>query len=139
MSNRRTQPSDADAPLAGMPEPETKPREPNAGELVRAWCRGWSERNEGAQPHPSVVKRVAGVCRNVARDCETLEQWQDAWRAALTAGRCGRYDVIAHLAAPTPQTRGNHYLAIARDTNPASTALAAALDAAEPRALGSAG
>lgn len=130
----RHQPSTpADTPLTGMPEPEPgAPPLPSAGLLVAAWVDGWSQAHNGAQPHPSVVKRVAGVARNVAKECTNVDQWRDAWRASLAAGRQGRYDVVAHLAAPVQQTRGNHYLSIARDTMPASTALAAALG---PRAI----
>lgn len=124
----------ADQPLMGMPEPPPpEPPEPSAGQLVAAWCRGWSEANGGQQPHAAVVRRVAGVCRNIGKDCAVIEDWSAAWRASLMAGRAGRYDVVGYLAAPVQQTRGNHYLAIARAGEPPSVALGQAL---APRALG---
>lgn len=73
---------------------------PNAGDLVRAWCRAYEDAH-GIQPHPSVVRRVAGVCRNVGRDCETVEHWRAAWFAARQAGQGARYDLMPFLAAPS--------------------------------------
>lgn len=131
---RAARPAPTDEPLMGMPEPEQRTPEPNAGELVAAWCSGWSDAHGGAQPHGSVVRRVAGVCKNVAKDCADIEEWRAAWRAAAEAGRAGRYDVVAHLAAPAALGRQNHHLALARDPDQlTSGGLLGAMLAAPPR------
>lgn len=129
------QPSANVIPLAGMPEPA--PPTPTAGDLVAAWCEGWSSTHDGNQPDPSVLRRVRGICRNVARDRTDLESWRAAWRAARSAGVKGRYDVVAELAAPrvTSAGRANHYLAIARDTGHPSAA-GALVTALTPRVGG---
>lgn len=111
-----TAPADNPMTLPGMPEPPAPT--PKAGDLVAAWCQGWTASHDGEQPHPSVVRRVAGICRNVAKDCDDIDAWRDAWRAAVTAGGRGRFDVIGELAAPntaSATTRGNHFLSIARE------------------------
>lgn len=117
---REAKPSPSDEPLMGMPEPESKPPEPSAGELVRAWCSAWSANHQGDQPHGSVVRRVAGICRNVAKDCDGIEEWRAAWYAARDAGAAGQYDVVRFLAAPAPAGRGNHYLALVREPGEAA-------------------
>lgn len=121
-------------PLDGMPPPPPNP--PTAQDLVAAWVTGWTTAHGGAQPDPSVLKRVRGICRNVARDRTDIESWRCAWRAANRAGRRGRYDIVGELAEPAaPSTRGNHYLSIAREAATRQST-AAALDAAlAPRAL----
>ncbi len=128
--------------LEGMPTEPPPP--PTAGDLVAAWCSGYKAVKQ-VDPDPSVVRRVAGICRSIARDRTDLDSWREAWRAALAAGRMGRFDVVAVLAAgPGPQStpgRGNHYLAIAQGHTAArqSDRLAAALGAAhQPPALGTA-
>jgi hypothetical protein len=114
MSSARIEDAAADEPLAGMPAPAAKEVEPSAGALVAAWCGGWTE-TRGEQPHPSLVRRVAGICRNVAKDCGDVDDWRAAWRAARSAGRDGRWDIVTQLAAPVALGKGNHHLALARD------------------------
>jgi hypothetical protein len=111
-------------PLDGMPD-QPQP-EPTAADLVAAWCTGWSGTHDGDQPDPSVLRRVRGICRNVARDRTDLDSWRAAWRAARAAGRKGRYDIVGELAAPAAAGRQNHYLHIAREATTAD-ALAASL------------
>lgn len=96
-----------DAPLAGMPEPT---RAPSAGDLVAAWCDGWSD-TRGRAPDASVVRRVSGACSQVAKTRTDIESWQTAWHAARDAGRVGRYDLVGHLAdfRPPSNQRGNPY------------------------------
>lgn len=88
----------------GMPEPQRPP--PNAGDLVAAWVDGWSASHGGRAPHDAVVRRVAGICRELGKQCESLESWRDAWHAASAAGARGRYDVIDVLAETTPLNAG---------------------------------
>jgi hypothetical protein len=91
----------ADQPaLDGTLEPEPQP---TAGDLVAAWCAAYTE-ERGAQPHPTVVRRVAGSCRAIGKDCETLEQWRIAWIAAAQAGHHGQFDVVPYLV-PAQTTR----------------------------------
>lgn len=139
-SARASKPAATDTPLEGMPDPAPRQVEPNAGELVAAWCRSWTATHGGEQPHGSVVRRVAGVCRNVAKDCRDLEEWRAAWRAARDAGLEGRYDVVAYLASPQRTGRGNHYLELVQNPGEAATGglLGSMLAGGEPRALGGA-
>lgn len=126
---KQQRPTPAEQPFEGMPTDEPKP--PTAGDLVAAWCAGFKDW-QGCDPDPSVVRRVAGVCRAIARDRTDDESWRTAWRAALAAGRMGRFDVVAVLATgPTPQTRGrgNHYIALAQN-NAAAAPQASRLGAA---------
>src|SRR5262245_36082701 len=94
-------------PLSPLPEPTVKP--PNVGDLVAAWCEGWSSTHGGEQPHPSLVKRVAGCCKNASKACASVDDWRDLWRAARKAGGSGRFDVVAELAAPAVRGRGNYH------------------------------
>jgi len=88
-----------------LPEPEPVL---NAGTLVKAWCDGWATTHAGRQPHTAVLRKVSGICRNLARDCLTVDSWREAWRAAYATGREGRYDIVGHLAEPAaPSAHGN--------------------------------
>jgi len=89
--------------LPGMPLPPLP--EPNAGHLVAAWCENWSAAHHGRQPDPSVVKRVAGGCRQVAKTRTSRESWVTAWQAAGDAGRRGLMDVVTYLADYRPPAR----------------------------------
>jgi hypothetical protein len=94
----------ADQPaLDGTLEPEPQP---TAGDLVAAWCAAYTG-ERGAQPHPTVVRRVAGSCRAIGKDCETLEQWRVGWLAAVHAGRDGKFDVVPYLV-PAQRSREQH-------------------------------
>lgn len=97
---RRTQNPDQPALLA-VEEEQPKP---TAGDLVAAWCSGYSNARQGRTPHTALVRRVAGVSRNIARDCTTLDEWRTAWRACLAAGRAGRFDVVPFLADEQPRS-----------------------------------
>jgi predicted transcriptional regulator len=77
--------------LSAELEPEVRP---SAGQLVAAWCRGFAETHEGRQPISSVVKRVAGICRNASKDTRAVEEWRILWQAALAAGRDGHRDIL---------------------------------------------
>ena len=77
---------------------------PTSGDLVKAWCTAYTEQH-GQQPHPGVVRRVAGSCRTLGKDCETIEHWRDAWLAAAAAGREGRFDVVPYLVPGAAQQR----------------------------------
>lgn len=127
MTTAADQPAENVIALPGMPELPSAPVEPNAGHLVAAWCSAWSSTHNGAQPDPTVVRRVAGVCRSIAKDRTDLDSWRDAWHAAKAAGARGRFDIVGELCAPvvTSNARGNHFLAIAREQS-----VAAQLDAA---------
>lgn len=115
MPRRHDNDNDQALPLDGMPAPE--PPAPTAGDLVSAWCTGWASEHGGQYPDASVVKRVAGCCRTIAKDRTDLASWQAAWRAARTAGTRGRYDIVAQLAAPVVTTgRANHFLTLASTT-----------------------
>lgn len=128
MPKHTAQPTPAEQPLEGMPGDPPKP--PTAGDLVTAWCEGWSASHAGAAPDPSVVRRVAGICRNVAKDRTDMDSWRAAWRAAIAAGRAGKYDIVSVLAAPAPLAqKGNHYLQLAQD-NAARKSAAGMLGAA---------
>lgn len=115
-------------PLPQMPEQPA--REPKAGDLVAAWCSSWSETHNGSQPDATVVRRVAGICKAIAKDRTDLDSWRAAWFAAKAAGRKGRFDIVSELCEPVVQTSGraNHFLAIAQsNATPLSDQLAASL------------
>lgn len=79
---------------------------PTAGDLVASWCRAYAHRRGGAYPHPSVLKRVAGQCRAIGRDCgDDRNAWVAAWHAAAAAGRDGKYDITLYLADFRPVHR----------------------------------
>lgn len=82
---------------------------PNAGALVKAWCEGFSETREGKTPDDSVVRRVAGSARQIAKTRTDMESWRTAWHAAKDAGRMGRFDIVAHLADFQPPARKMHH------------------------------
>lgn len=107
--NRTSPPSPADDAFPGMPDPEPKApelRPPDAGHLVAAWCEGFTERR-GKQPDESVLQRVRGTCKQVAKTRTDRDSWVTAWQAAKDAGRRGQYDVVAYLADYRPPARGN--------------------------------
>lgn len=97
---RRAQNPDQPALLAV----EQEQPKPTAGDLVAAWCAGYSKARADKPPHTALVRRVAGICRSVAKDCDTIEDWRTAWRACLAAGRAGRFDVVPFLADEQPRS-----------------------------------
>lgn len=98
---RRTEPSPDQPPLLAVEAEQPKPT-PN--DLTKAWCHGYSQMRAGRQPHPNVVKRVGRIAKNIGQDCETLEDWRQAWRAALVAGKQGRWDITALLIDEQPKS-----------------------------------
>lgn len=92
-------------PLPSMPEPAQP--EPCAGDLVAAWCQGWSASHGGRQPDASLVRRVAGICKGIAKDRTDVDSWRTAWRAAQKAGGKGRWDIVSELAEPAPASSTN--------------------------------
>jgi hypothetical protein len=90
------------ADVVEQKQPEVRP--PNAGDLVAAWVDGFSEQR-GRPPDDSVVRRVAGNCKQVANTRGDVESWRVAWFAAKDAGRRGQYDVVAYLADYQPPRR----------------------------------
>lgn len=86
--------------LDGGLEPQPQP---TAGDLVAAWCAAYTM-DRGAQPHKTVLRRVAGSCKAIGKDCQTLEDWRIAWVAASQAGHHGQFDVVPYLI-PAQTTR----------------------------------
>lgn len=98
---RRAQKNPDQPALLAVEEEQPKP---TAGDLVAAWCAGYSKARADRPPHTALVRRVAGICRSVSRDCETIEDWRTAWRACLAAGRAGRFDIVPFLADEQPRS-----------------------------------
>lgn len=88
-----TPPPAGGATLPGMPEPEFKP---NAGQLVAAWAKGFTE-THGAGPLAAVTARVGRVAKQmlheVARDPASLET---ALSKCHELGKLGLHDLAAH-------------------------------------------
>ena len=76
---------------------------PTAGDLVAAWCSGYTQVRH-IQPHPNVVRRVAGVAKNIGKDCTEIDHWRQAWRAAHAAGKQGRWDITCLLIDEQPRS-----------------------------------
>ena len=85
------------------PTTEVAHTEPTAQHLVAAWVDGYREARRGADPHPTLVRRVAGQCAAIAKDCRNVDHWRTAWRAALAAGRAGKVGIAAFLADEQPR------------------------------------
>jgi len=100
---------------------------PTAGDLVKAWCAAYTHEH-GSQPHPGLVRRVAGSCKTLGKDCETVEHWRDAWLAAAAAGREGRFDVVPYLVPGAAQQR--------RQGRNGAASMLARLEAAEALEVG---
>jgi hypothetical protein len=90
-------------PESDPPTNEVAHTEPTAQHLVAAWVDGYREAREGRDPHPTLVRRVAGQCRAIAKDCKTVEHWRTAWRGALAAGRAGKIGIALFLADEQPR------------------------------------
>jgi hypothetical protein len=80
--------------------PPPQPAAPNAGHLVRAWWVGYRETKQ-RPPHKSLIRRVAGRAKQLAKDCDSREEWQEAYDAFLDAGRAGKYEPLAFYNEPT--------------------------------------
>jgi hypothetical protein len=93
---------------AGAADAEAFNDKPNASHLVDRWCQAWSAARGGAKPDPVAVKRVAGICKQLAASRTDQDSWMAAWDAAAKAGRQGLWDVIGVLADYRPSARGRN-------------------------------
>lgn len=95
-------------PPVREPEPETTDETgppKTAQTLVARWCDGYRSVNDGRDAHRSVMGRVAGQARNLAKACGTdHDSWVDAYHAAYAAGVAGSWDLTRHLI-PQQQRR----------------------------------
>lgn len=79
--------------------------------LVARWVDGYRDHNDGQDPHPALIRRVAGQSKNLAKTCATDADWGAAWRASYDAGRAGAWDAVRFLPKPqAPRGRVNHDL-----------------------------
>lgn len=82
---------------------EAEAPRPTAQHLIAAWVDGYREVRE-TEPHPRLMRMVAGQAKALAKDCETIEHWRVAWRACLAAGRAGTVSPAPFLADEQPRS-----------------------------------
>lgn len=94
-----TTPAPADAETA---------EDPNASHLVAAWFDGAKDREgeTGEKPFPTIIKRMKGQAKNMAKDLSTQQDWDRAVVAAYNAGCQGLWD----LAQGVPVARKSKFV-----------------------------